>query len=224
MRVLLVEDEEWLARMVRRKLAAEEIRVELEHDGRDGLDRARRGEHDAIVLDILLPSLDGYEICRALRAEEIWTPILMLTAKDAERDETRSLDAGADDYLRKPFSISVLAARLRALVRRGAEPRPAILQAGSLTLDPAARTCCRDEQEIELTAREFDLLAALMRADGAAVSKDDLLARIWGPEFNGGANAVEVYVSYLRSKIDEPFGAESIETVRGVGYKVVAGA
>ena len=150
----------------------------------------------------------------------MWAPILMLTAKDGEHDEAEALDTGADDYLRKPFSFVVLAARLRALVRRGSGPRPSVLEAGGLTLDPAARTCRREDTPIELTAREFDLLEALLRADGDPVAKTELLDRVWGSEFEGSVNAVEVYVRYLRQKVDEPFSTASIETVRGIGYRI----
>ena len=219
-RVLLVDDEVRLARRVAEGLQHLGIDVDVEHDGESGLWRATETPFDAIVLDILMPGMNGFEVCRHLREREIWSPVLMLTAKDGEHDEAEALDIGADDYLRKPFSFVVLAARLRALVRRGAGPRPTVLRCGGLTVDPAARTCRRGDEEIELTRREFDLLEALMRADGDAVPKIELLDRVWGSEFDGSVNAVEVYVRYLRQKVDEPFGAASIETVRGVGYRM----
>jgi DNA-binding response OmpR family regulator len=219
-RVLLVEDEVRLARRVADGLQHLGIEVDVEHDGRSGLWRATEAPFDAIVLDILLPGMNGFEICRHLREQGTWAPILMLTAKDGEHDEAEALDIGADDYLRKPFSFVVLAARLRALVRRGGGPRPAVLRAGDLDLDPAGRTCHRAGEPIELTRREFDLLEALMRADGDPVPKVELLDRVWGSEFDGSVNAVEVYVRYLRQKVDEPFGAETIRTVRGVGYRI----
>ncbi|MEL7210477.1 MAG: response regulator transcription factor [Actinomycetota bacterium] len=222
MRVLLVEDEVRLARRVAEGLEHLGFQVDVEHDGPTGLWRATETAFDAIVLDILLPGMNGFEVCRKLREAEVWAPILMLTAKDGEHDEAEALDTGADDYLRKPFSFVVLAARLRALARRGGGPRPAILRAGDLAVDPAARTCHRGDEPIELTAREFDLLEALLRAGGIPVPKAELLDRVWGSEFDGSVNAVEVYVRYLRRKIDEPFDEPLIETVRGVGYRVAA--
>ncbi len=222
MRVLLVEDEERLARLVAEGLEEHGFSVDIENDGLLGLDRARHGSFDAIVLDILLPGRNGYRICAELRADENWTPIMMLTAKDGEFDEAEALDTGADDYLRKPFSLHVLAARLRALIRRGQSPRPVTLEAGSLVMDPNRRTVTRSGTSIELTRREFDLLQILMRNAGEPVPKDELLSRVWGSEFDGGANVVEVYVRYLRQKVDEPFGLATLETVRNVGYQLVS--
>ena len=171
----------------------------------------------AIVLDILLPGMNGYKVCRTLREEHIWTPILMLTAKDGEYDEAEALDTGADDFLSKPFSFVVLLARLRALIRRGAPPRPNTLTLGSLTLDPGTRQVHRDGQAIRLTAREFALLEFLMRKDGNVASKIEILDHVWGIDFAGDPNVVEVYIGYLRKKIDAPFGLETVQTVRGAG-------
>jgi two-component system OmpR family response regulator len=221
-RVLLVEDEVALAETVRRGLAAEGFSCDLAHDGLDGLWRAREHPYAVIVLDLLLPRMNGFAVCRTLRAEGNWTPILVLTAKDGEYDEAEALDTGADDYLTKPFSFVVLVARLRALVRRGTSPRPPALSQGTLVLDPFARTCHRRGETVHLTPRESALLAALLRRDGGVVSKAELLAEVWGDEFDGDPNIVEVYVGYVRRKVDAPYGLHTIETVRGVGYRVVA--
>jgi two-component system OmpR family response regulator len=222
--VLVVEDEIPLAEAVARGLTAEGFDVDVVHDGLDGLWRAREGGYGAIVLDILLPGMNGYKVCETLRGEDNWTPILMLTAKDGEYDEAEALDTGADDFLSKPFSFVVLIARLRALARRGDRPRPATLTVGGLTLDPATRTCARDAQPIELTAREFALLEALMRRKGDVVPKPQLLDEVWGHDFAGDPNIVEVYVGYLRRKVDAPFSTSMITTVRGAGYRVVSDA
>jgi DNA-binding response OmpR family regulator len=219
-RVLVVEDEVRLADAISRGLTAEGFLVEVVHDGIEGLWRARERHYGVIVLDILLPGANGYEICRTLRAEEVWTPILMLTAKSGEYDEAEALDTGADDFLVKPFSFVVLVARLRALERRGAAPRPPRLTTGDLVVDPATRECRRAEVPIPLTAREFDVLEALMRRTGDVVAKQHLLQQVWGDDFEGDANIVEVYVRYLRRKIDAPFGRQSLQTVRGVGYRL----
>jgi two-component system OmpR family response regulator len=224
MRVLVVEDEVGLADALHRGLQAEGFAVDVTHDGLDGLWRAREHEYGAIVLDILLPGMNGYEICRTLRAEDVWTPIIMLTAKNGEYDEAEALDTGADDFLAKPFSFVVLVARLRALQRRGRLPRAAPLELGDLALDPATRGCRRGSESIKLTAREFALLEALLRRPSVVVSKFDLLDEVWGPDFAGDPNIVEVYVSYLRRKIDAPFGCATLETVRGAGYRVVSNA
>jgi DNA-binding response OmpR family regulator len=221
MRVLMIEDEVPLAEAVARGLRREGYEVEMAHDGLTGLERAREASFDAIILDILLPKMNGYKVCENLRADGIWTPILMLTAKDGEYDEAEALDTGADDFLSKPFSYIVLVARLRALLRRGA-PKVATLHIGSLTLDPARRSCRRNGREIELTRREFTLLEALMRRGGAVASKDELLEDVWGPEFEGDRNIVEVYVGYLRRKIDDGFEHRMLHTVRGAGYRIVA--
>ena len=224
MRVLLVEDEERLARIVSDGLNDEGIDVEIEHDGESGLWRAVEGSYDVIILDIMLPKKNGYQVCAELRAAEIWTPVLMLTAKDGEYDEAEALDTGADDFLRKPFSFVVLLARLRALARRGAPARPAILQTGSLTLDPAAASVQRDGVAIDLTRREFAVLEMLLRANGDAVRRQDIIDRVWGFDDEPASNVVEVYIRYLRKKIDNPFESPMIETVRGVGYRLVANA
>jgi two-component system OmpR family response regulator len=221
-RILVVEDEVGLADAIERGLTAEGFDVDVTHDGEDGLWRAREGRYAAIVLDILLPGRNGYDICRTLRADEIWTPILMLTAKNGEYDEAEALDLGADDFLSKPFSFVVLVARLRALVRRGADARPVTLEVGDLSLDPAGRTCDRNGSVIELTPREFSLLGSLMRRGGDVAPKTELLDEVWGLDFEGDPNVVEVYVGYLRRKIDAPFGRHTLETVRGAGYRLVA--
>lgn len=222
MRVLVVEDEENLAAAVAQGLRAEGYDAEVAHDGAEGLWRAREGQFDAIVLDIMLPRLNGYLVCKALREEEIWTPILMLTAKDGEYDEAEGLDTGADDYLTKPFSFVVLLARLRALIRRGTGIRPSVLTVGDLTLDPATRQCHRGTAEIHLTPREFALLEALMVQPGQVHTKQELIDRVWGLDYYGAPNIVEVYVGYLRKKVDRPFRTETIQTVRGIGYRVIA--
>jgi two-component system OmpR family response regulator len=221
MRILVVEDEELLAAAVADGLTAEGFDVDISHDGNDGLWRAREGSYDAIVLDILLPGIHGYKVCRALRDDGIWTPILILTAKDGEYDEAEALDTGADDFLSKPFSFVVLLARLRALIRRGAPPRPNALTVGGLELDPGTRRVKRGEADIRLTAREFALLEFLMRKDGNVASKAEILDHVWGIDFAGDPNVVEVYVGYLRKKIDQPFSVETIQTVRGAGYRLV---
>jgi len=221
MRVLLVEDEVGLADAIARGLAAEGFEVEAVHDGREGLERAREHRFDALILDIMLPGMNGYQICRTLRAEGVWTPLLMLTAKDGEWDEAEALDTGADDFLSKPFSFVVLVARLRAILRRGAAPRPAVLSVGDLLLDPATRACRRGSATIELTTREFALLEHLMRHPDEVVSKGAILEHVWGQEGDGDPNVVEVYVGYLRKKVDTPFDRHSLVTIRGAGYRVV---
>jgi two-component system, OmpR family, response regulator len=221
MRVLVVEDEVRLGEAIDRGLRAEGFVVDLVHDGLEGLWRAREQAYAAMVLDILLPGMNGYEVCRTLRSEQVWTPILMLTAKSGEYDEAEALDTGADDFLSKPFSFVVLVARLRALIRRGTTPRPPELVCGDLVLDPAARTCTRGEARVELTAREFQVLELLLRRSNDVVPKADLLDHVWGHDFDGDPNVVEVYVGYLRKKLDAPFDRRSIQTVRGAGYRVV---
>lgn len=222
MRVLLVEDEARLARIVADGLRDEGIDVEHESDGEAGLWRAIEGSYDVIILDIMLPKKNGYQICRELREAKVWTPVLMLTAKDGEYDEAEALDTGADDFLRKPFSFVVLLARLRALARRGAPERPAILQVGTLCLDPAAASVHRGDHAIELTRREFAVLEMLLRATGDAVRRQDIIDRVWGFDDEPASNVVEVYIRYLRKKIDDPFDSPMIETVRGVGYRLVS--
>ncbi|HEY0472244.1 MAG TPA: response regulator transcription factor [Kribbella sp.] len=222
MRVLVVEDEVPLAETVRRGLAAEGFNVDVVYDGEEGLWAAKENAYDAVLLDIMLPKLNGYKVCRELRAAGIWTPVLMLTAKDGEYDQADAFDLGADDYLTKPFSFVVLIARLRAIIRRGAPERPTVLVAGDLELDPAPRRVSRGDQEIELTPREFGLLEFLMRHRGDVVSKTEILQNVWDAHYDGDPNVVEVYVGYLRRKIDTPYGRKSIETVRGIGYRLAA--
>ena len=220
MRILVVEDEQRLATAIKHGLEAEGFVVDAVHDGLDGLWRAREGRYAAVVLDILLPGMNGYKICRTLRAEDNWVPILMLTAKDGEYDEAEGLDLGADDYLRKPFSLVVLAARLRNLMRRGQAQPSLVLEVGDLSLDPGTRRCLRGDAGIELTPRELAVLHALMSRAPEVVPKQELLHEVWGFDFDGAPNIVEVYIGYLRRKIDRPFGTRSIRTVRGVGYQV----
>ncbi|MER5937127.1 response regulator transcription factor [Streptomyces sp. NPDC001928] len=221
MRVLVVEDEERFAAGLRDGLEAEGFAVDIALDGVDGLWLARENSYDAIVLDVMLPKLNGYRVCRTLRAERCWTPILMLTAKEGEWDEIEGLDTGADDYLTKPVSYAVLLARLRALLRREARERPAVLAAGDLLLDPAARTVSRAGHDIEVTAREFAVLEFLLRRAGEAVTKRTILDHVWGDDFEGDPNIVEVYVRRLRNKVDRPFGRQSLLTSRGHGYRLV---
>jgi len=219
-RILVVEDEKKLAASLKRGLEADGFAVDVALTGDDGLWRAREHDYDAVVLDIMLPGVNGYKICGKLRDEGNWTPILMLTAKDGEFDETEALDTGADDFLRKPFSHRVLVSRLRALMRRGAKERPVELRADDLLVDPNQRRCWRDGTEIELTAREFSVLEYLIRNAGNVVSKRDILDHVWDYDFEGDPNIVEVYVRHLRRKIDEPFGRSSIHTSRGAGYRL----
>jgi len=219
-RLLIVEDEVRLASALQRGLQNEGFTVDVAHTGQDGLHAALESAYDALILDIMLPGLSGYRIIEQLRAAENWVPILMLTAKDGEYDEADALDLGADDYLTKPFSFVVLLARIRALLRRGVHPRPAALRVDDLVLDPAAHTVMRGESSIELTPREFSLLEFLMRRAGDAVSKADILHHVWDANYDGDANVVEVYVGYLRRKIDAPFGRQSLQTVRGAGYRL----
>jgi two-component system OmpR family response regulator len=217
-RVLVVEDEKRLAATLKRGLSSEGFAVDVALDGPQGLWMAREHPYDAVVLDIMLPGINGYKICGTLREEGNWMPILMLTAKDGEYDEAEALDTGADDFLSKPFSFVVLVARLRALVRRGVRPRPSVLVAGDLRLDPASRSCTRDGVDIALTPREFSLLEYLLRRAGEVVRKTEILEHVWDYDFDGDPNIVEVYVGYLRRKIDAPFGRHALETVRGAGY------
>jgi two-component system, OmpR family, response regulator len=221
-RVLVVEDEKRLAAGLKKGLEAEGFAVDVALDGSDGLWLARENPYDLLVLDIMLPGVNGYRICSRLRDEGNWTPILMLTAKNGEFDEAEALDSGADDYLTKPFSYVVLVARLRALLRRGARERPVVLEAGDLRLDPARRRAWRGETEMELTARELSLLEYLLRHRGEVASKRDILDHVWDYDFEGDPNIVEVYVRRLRNKLDRPFGRRAIETVRGAGYRLAA--
>ncbi|CAN5730261.1 response regulator transcription factor [soil metagenome] len=222
MRVLVVEDERTLADGLRKGLEAEGFAADVTHDGNDGLHMAREHAYDAIVLDIMLPGMNGFRVCAALREAGVWTPILMLTAKDGEYDEAEALDTGADDYATKPFSYVALVARLRALIRRGAAERPPVLEAGDLRFDPGARRVWRGESEIRLTAREASLLEFLLRRAGQVVSKTEILDHVWDDRFDGDLNIVEVYVRHLRNKLDRPFERASIETVRGAGYRLAA--
>ena len=220
MRILVVDDEVRLVDGVRRGLEAEGFAVDVAANGVDGLWMAQEHRYDAIVLDIMMPGMNGYTVCERLRAAEDWTPILMLTAKDGEWDQVEALDTGADDFLSKPFSYAVLVARLRSLVRRGSRERPVVLEAGDLQLDPAARRVRRGDVEIELTSREFAVLEFLIRNAGDVVSKRQVLDNVWDGDFEGDPNIVEVYVRHLRNKVDRPFGRTSIETLRGAGYRL----
>ncbi|CQD22452.1 TcrA protein [Mycobacterium europaeum] len=221
MRVLLVEDEARLSATLARGLQAEGFVVVNVGTGVDGLREAIENSFDVVVLDIMLPGQSGYEVLRRMRARNVWTPVLMLTAKDGEYDETDAFELGADDYLTKPFSFRVLVARLRALVRRGVPERPAVLTAGSLVLDPARHTVRRDSTPIMLTPREFGVLEFLMRNKDMVVTKAEILRNVWDAHYHGPDNVVEVYVGYLRRKIDLPFGTNTIETIRGVGYRLL---
>lgn len=220
MRILLVDDEVRFADGVRRGLEAERMAVDVVHTGTDGLRMAAEHDYDAIILDVMLPGMSGYRVCKALRDGDDWTPVLFLTAKDGEWDEVEGLDTGGDDWLTKPFSYPVLVARLRALIRRGVRERPAVLEAGDLQLDPAARRVFRGETEVSLTARELSVLDFLMRQREQVVTKREVIANVWGDDVDVDPNIVEVYVGHLRAKLDRPFGRRSIETVRGVGYRL----
>lgn len=221
MRVLVVEDEKRLAEALKSGLEEEGFAVDLAHDGEVGLWMAAQVSYDAIVLDIMLPKVNGYQVCSRLRDEGNWTPILMLTAKGGEFDEAEAFDTGADDYVAKPFSYVVLLAHLRALVRRGSRERPAMLTVGDLEMDPAARLVRRGARLIELTTKEFSVLEVLARRAGEVVSKADLLTHVWDFAYEGDVNVVEVHISNLRAKIDRPFNRRSIQTVRGAGYRLV---
>ena len=220
MRVLIVEDEVKMASLIRRGLRREGIAADVAIKGEDALWMAEATEYDAIVLDLMLPGIDGLEVCRRLRSEGVWSPILMLTARDAVRDRVAGLDGGADDYVTKPFSYAELLARLRALVRRGPVERPTELEVGSLRLNPATRQVWRGETEIELSAKEFAILEIFMRRPGEVLSRFQLLEHAWDYDYENRSNVVDSYVRFLRRKIDKPFGVESIETVRGAGYRL----
>src|SRR5512146_1484934 len=220
MSVLVVEDEPKLAALVARALREEGHPADVAAGGEDAIWMAQAAPFDAIVLDVMLPDLDGFEIVRRLRAKQVWTPVLMLTARDAVADRVSALDSGADDYLTKPFSFAELFARLRAVARRGPVERPTTLEVGDLRLDPAERRVWRGEQEIELSTREFAVLELLMRRAGVTLSRLQLLEGAWDMAFESRSNIVDVYVRYLREKVDRPFGRHSLETVRGVGYRL----
>lgn len=222
MRILVVEDEMSMADSIRRGLEAEGYAVDVATDGESALWYASEYTYDAILLDIMLPKLNGYQVCKALRDSENWTPVLMLTAKHGEYDEAEGLDVGADDFMSKPFSFVVLLARVRALLRRGGGERPTVLSAGDLSLDPATRTIARGDTVIDTTAREYAILEYLMRKAGEVVPKRDILEHVWDFDFDGDQNIVEVYVSSLRKKIDAPFDRSAIVTVRGAGYQLDA--
>ena len=224
MKVLLVEDDMRIAAALKRGLDAEGFVVDVSFDGEDGLWKATEDQFDLLILDLMLPRLNGFQVCKALREQGDWTPILVLTAKDGEYDETEALDTGADDYLTKPFSFPVLVAHMRALLRRTSFGTPAPLEVGDLRLDPAQHRCWRGETEVRLTAREFSVLEYLVRRAGTVHSKPDILSGVWPYDFDGDPNIVEVYIRRLRTKLDEPFGCSDIETVRGAGYRLAAGA
>ncbi|MGH8907131.1 MAG: response regulator transcription factor [Egibacteraceae bacterium] len=221
MRVLVVEDERKMALLLRRGLEEEGYAVDVAGKGSEAVWLGTETAYDAVVLDLMLPDLDGVEVCRQLRAVGRWSPVLMLTARDGVPDRVAGLDAGADDYLVKPFSFAELLARLRALLRRGASARPAVLRAGDLTLDPATRSVCRGAAPIALTSKEFALLEYFMRCPGEVLTRTRLIEHVWDFAYDGDSNVVDVYVRYLREKIDRPFGRHSIETVRGSGYRLL---
>jgi two-component system OmpR family response regulator len=220
MRILIVEDEVKMAGLIRRGLRDDGLAADVAAKGEDALWMAGATEYDAIVLDVLLPGIDGFEVCRRLRADGVRSPVLMLTARDAVEDRVRGLDTGADDYLTKPFSLAELAARLRALARRGPVERPPVLEVGDLRLDPATRRVWRGSAEIALSAREFALLETLMRHPGQVLDRLQLLDHAWDGEYENRSNVIDVYIRYLREKVDRPFGVSSIETVRGAGYRL----
>src|SRR3954449_2934400 len=220
MRVLVVEDEIKMAGLLRRGLVEEGLAVDLADSGEDALIRASATDYDAIVLDVMLPGISGFDTCRKLRERGAWAPVLMLTARDSVEDRIAGLDGGADDYLTKPFSLAELSARLRALFRRQPSERPAVLEVGEITLDPASRRVTRNGTEVELSAKEFALLETFMRQPGRVLSRFHLLEHAWDYSYEQRSNIVDVYVRYLREKLDRPFGVESIETVRGSGYRL----
>jgi two-component system OmpR family response regulator len=218
-RILVVEDEAKLANLIRRGLQDGGLAADVAERGEDALWMAGSTEYDVVVLDVMLPGIDGFEVCRRLRADEVWTPVLMLTSRGEVEDRVAGLDGGADDYLTKPFAFPELQARIRALARRGPQPRPAVLESDGLRLDPAAQTVHRGDQAIELSATEFAMLETFMRRPGLVLSRLQLLEHVWDGAYENRSNVVDVYVRYLREKIDEPFETHSIETVRGVGYR-----
>jgi two-component system, OmpR family, response regulator len=220
MRVLVVEDEVKMAALLRRGLTEDGLAVDVAGTGEEAFVRAQATDYDAIVLDVMLPGIDGFETCRRLRAADVWTPVVMLTARDAIEDRIAGLDRGADDYLTKPFSLAELLARLRALFRRQPAARPAVLRVGGLELDPATRRVARNGTEISLSAKEFALLETFMRAPGQVLTRFHLLEHVWDNSYESRSNIVDVYIRYLRKKLDGPFGVRSIETVRGSGYRL----
>jgi two-component system OmpR family response regulator len=222
MRVLIVEDEVKMASLTRRALREEGLLADVAITGHDALWMATTARYDAIVLDVMLPDIDGFETCRRLREQDVWAPVLMLTARDSVEDRVAGLDGGADDYVIKPVSFEELLARIRALIRRGAPEKPTVLTAGDLRLDPAAHRAWRGDVELQLTAKEFTVLEAFMRRPGELLGKRAILEHGWDYAYEDRSNIVEVYVGYLRAKIDRPFGTESIETVRGAGYRLRA--
>jgi two-component system, OmpR family, response regulator len=220
MRVLIVEDQPKMASLIRRGLRQEGMAADVAKEGEEALVKAGATEYDAIVLDVMLPGIDGFEVCRRLRDDGVWSPVLMLTARDGVEDRVAGLDSGADDYLVKPFSYAELLARLRALARRGPVERPTELQVGDLRLDPASRRAWRGDQEIDLSTKEFAVLEIFMRRPGEVLSRFQLLEHAWDYDYENRSNVVDSYVRLLRKKIDRPFGTESIETVRGAGYRL----
>jgi DNA-binding response OmpR family regulator len=220
-RILIIDDEVELTRSLRRGLGAEGYAVDVCHNGREGLGMATVHPYDAIILDVMLPGLNGFRVCARLRRAQVTTPVLMLTAKDGEYDEADSLDTGADDYLAKPFSHVVLLARLRALIRRGGAVGPPVLRVGDLWIDPGQRRCRRGDSELTLTAKQFAVLTCLARQAGDVVSKIDIIDEVWDAAYDGDVNIVEVYVRALRQAIDVPFGVATIQTVRGAGYRLI---
>jgi two-component system OmpR family response regulator len=219
MRVLVVEDEPKIAALLRRGLSEEGHPTDVATCGEDAIWMSQAHEYDAILLDVMLPGIDGFETCRRLRDAAVWAPVLMLTARDAIADRVAGLDVGADDYLAKPFSFEELLARLRALKRRGGTARPSVVEVGPLALDPASHEVRRGADVIALSAKEFAILETLMRHAGEVLSRYQLLEQAWDREYDNRSNIVDVYISYLREKIDRPYGSHSIETVRGVGYR-----
>jgi two-component system, OmpR family, response regulator len=220
MRVLVVEDEPKMANVIRRSLTKEGLAADVATRGEEGLWMAQATPYDAIVLDVMLPDISGFELCRQLREREVWSPVLMLTARGAVEDRVSGLDSGADDYLVKPFAIAELLARLRSLTRRGVPERPVVLQVGDLMLDPAARTVRRGVTDVQLSTKEFSLLETFMRRPNQVLSRLQLLEHAWDFAYEAQSNVVDVHVGRLREKIDRPFGRQSLETVRGVGYRL----
>jgi two-component system OmpR family response regulator len=220
MRVLIVEDDIRMAAAIRRGMQAEGIAADVATRGEDAIWMVAASEFDAVVLDVMLPGIDGFETCRQLREDGVWAPIIMLTARDSVEDRVQGLDQGADDYLIKPFSLAELLARLRALARRGPVERPSVIKVGDLRLDPATQQAWRGEEEIPLTAKEFSLMETFMRRPGEILSRLQLLEHAWDYDYENRSNVIEVYVRYLREKVDRPFGVKSLETIRGAGYRL----